>query len=218
LRVLEQGLNFTIIEAPHPMDDPDRVSDYDARKMFTSARRVWLGAAPGVDWLHDELEAQFGEDRFWYDVQSRRNATHIGASGEIATVVLILMGAAATAFAAKFGGRLGERSADGLVDWVRDQTAMRRKETGLEWADPPPDFSMQWGEQPDELADRLRAEVADITALPADRIELMRREAREGRVLVARYRDRETGTEYETEVFQSEVVVTRVSPPTRSRR
>lgn len=100
--MVEQGLSFTVIEAPHPFEsDP---AQYDARKEFHAAHRVWLGSVPGTDWLHEAIEAQFGEDQVWYEVESRRDSTHVGAAGEVAAVVLILMGTAAFEYLRKFGG------------------------------------------------------------------------------------------------------------------
>src|SRR5687768_8016171 len=111
---VEQGLSVTVIEAPNPLEGEylEAVPPYDARKEFYSARRIWLGeSVAGIDWLHEAIEAEFGEDRFWYDVQSRRSATHVGAAGETAAVVVILMGVAAIEFVRRFAGRLGDRSA-----------------------------------------------------------------------------------------------------------
>jgi hypothetical protein len=74
--------------SPHPLEDasPEAIASYNARKDFYSARRVWLGSVPGTDCPHDALEREFGEDQVWYDVQSRRDATHVGAAGEVALV------------------------------------------------------------------------------------------------------------------------------------
>jgi hypothetical protein len=47
--VVEQGLSFTVIEAPHPMADADAISTYDARERFFAAHRVWLGSTGGTD-------------------------------------------------------------------------------------------------------------------------------------------------------------------------
>src|ERR687895_691220 len=38
-------------------------------KEFTFARRVWLGGTPGVDWLHEAVEQEFGEDINVLDVR-----------------------------------------------------------------------------------------------------------------------------------------------------
>jgi hypothetical protein len=127
---MQQGLSFTVAEAPHPMDDPDGVSPYDARGQFSAAHRVWLGWAAGTDWLHDAVGAEFGEDTVWYDVQSKRDATHVGASGEVAAVVLILMGAGAAdmlrTYYKAFAQRMGEASADALLEWARARARERR--------------------------------------------------------------------------------------------
>jgi hypothetical protein len=205
--VLEQGLSFTVVEAPDPRDDPETPPEFDSRKVFTVARRVWLGWVPGVDWLHNAIEGEFGEDRVWYDVQSSRKAVHIGAAGEVAAVILILWGAGALEFARKFGGRLGERSADGLIDWVKELATRRRKELGFEHADPPPDFA-NW--ELDHLAQGMKGDLAEITGVPTDRLELL--SAERGQGLLARYRDHETGEEFEVEAQQNEAVFKRLPP------
>src|SRR4051794_34132143 len=119
--MVEQGLSFTVIEAPHPMEAPESIATYNAREQFYAAHRVWLGWNAGTDWLHDAIEAEFGEDLAWYDVKSTRDATHVGASGEIAAVVLTLMGAGAAdmlrTYYQAFAERLGDASADALLNW-----------------------------------------------------------------------------------------------------
>src|SRR5688500_437975 len=103
--VVEQGLSFTVIEAPHPFEGGEYDASYDAERDFYSARRVWFGYVPGTDWLHDEIERQLGEERVWYTVRSSRDAAHVGAAGETSTVVLLLMGGAAIGLATRLGER-----------------------------------------------------------------------------------------------------------------
>jgi hypothetical protein len=197
--VVEQGLSFTVIEAPHPLDgDPE---DFDARRDFSVARRVWLGWVPGTDWLHDAIESELGEDQVWYEVESKRDATHIGAAGEIATVALILMGAGAAEFARRAIGKIGERSGDALFDWVRDRARERRGEFG----DQPPDFMRE--EDLDALAQGMTGELADVLAIPEKRLELVGWERREGLAMYAVYDDRESGRRYGAEVGRDNVTI-----------
>jgi hypothetical protein len=61
---------------------------------FESARRVWLGHTPGVEWLHDEALRRLGPDvSEGLYVNSTRQTAYIGAAGEIATVVVEIVGA-----------------------------------------------------------------------------------------------------------------------------
>lgn len=209
--MIEQGLSFTVIEAPDPYENPapEAISAYDARKDFSSARRVWLGWTAGTDWLHDAIEQEFGEDNVMYDVQSRRDATHVGASGEVSTVVLILMGVAAIEFSRKFGGRLGELGAEDIYDWVKQLAKRRRKETGLEWTegDADPDFS-EWTFE--DLPGRLKEELANVMGVADDELELVATERRDDLVLFARYRHVASGLEYTAQLGRSDVLFTRV--------
>ena len=211
--MVEQGLNFTVIEAPHPLDDdsPGAIEAYDARKDFYLARRVWLGWAPGTDWLHEAIEREFGEDHVWYEVRSQRNASHVGAFGETSTVVLILMGVAAFELARKFGGRLGELGAEDIYDWVRQLAKQRRQEKGLEWAeDESPDFS-RW--EFEDLSESVKTELADVMDIEPEQLELVDAERREHVVLLARYRDLRSEREYTAEVGRADVVFRRVGAP-----
>jgi hypothetical protein len=208
--MVEQGLSFTMIDASRVQELAIDGPWPDPRKEFTFARRVWLGWTPGVDWLHEAIEHEFGEDMAWYDVESKRKGVHIGASGETAAVVLILLSVAGIEFMRRFSGRLGERSADGLIDWVREQAARRRKEKGLDHADPGPDFSIS---DPDDLARGMTSELADLIEVPVERLELVQHERRADIALVARYRDTDTGEEYDVEVVRDEAIFTRVTPP-----
>jgi hypothetical protein len=211
------GLSFTVIEAPHPLErsGEEESPPYAVRRDFYSARRLWLGFVPGgTDWLHDAIEREFGEDRVWYDVESRRDSTHIGAAAEISTVVLLLMGVPAIEFARKFSGRLGERVADDLWAWVKGlaQNRLREKETGFDPPDPerelsPPDLSHY---DPAYLGESMQAQLAEITGLPSKQLELVRYEQRKGLALHGLYRDSESGNEYTAEVRQNEVIFRRV--------
>lgn len=198
------GLSFTVIEAPDPLQER---SGYVARRDFYSARRTWLGEMPpGTDWLHDAIEREFGEDYVWYDVYSQRNAAHVGASVEVATVVLVLLGAPAIEFARRFAGKIGERAADDLWDWVKGLARERNCGAAVN----PPDLS---GHDPKFLAEAMRHQLAEIAGRPSDQIELVRSAQQQDAVLLARYRDRESGTEYAAEVQRSEVVFRRIGAP-----
>lgn len=209
------GLSFTVLEPPNPMDDPDTIAAYDARQQFSVARRVWLGANAGTDWLHEAVEAEFGEDAVWYDVLSQRNATHIGASAEWSQVVLILMGVGALDFARKvYGGfaqRLGEMGAESMVEWARRKSRERRAAKGLEQTDGPPDLTNGWG-GPAEVAEVMRQELADIAAVAGDRLELVECEARAELSTYAKFRDSQTGTVYVVEARRDDATFTRLSP------
>lgn len=211
--MVEQGLSFTVIEAPHPLDDPESISSYNARQQFSVAHRVWLGWNHGTDWLHDAVEDELGEDAAWYDVQSKRDATHVGAAGEIATVVLILMGVGAAdilrTFYQGFVQRLGEASAEALLDWARNKSKERRQATGMEQADGPPDFG-DYGDI-DGLALGMTGELADVLPVPEDQLELVSAERRESAALYAVYRDRLTGTKYSVEAQRDSASFRRLS-------
>lgn len=210
--MIEGGFSFTVIEAPHPLEDdsPGAIEAYDGRKDFHTARRVWLGWAGGTDWLHDAIEQEFGEERVWYDVVSRRNGVHVGAANEVATVVLILMGVAVIKFSRKFGGRLGELGAEDIYDWARQLAKRRRQEKGLNWAEDSADFSgMDFGYMPEAV----KEELADVMSISPSRLSLVSAERREAILLFARYRDEETGREYTAEVGRSDMVFHRVGAP-----
>jgi hypothetical protein len=214
--LVEQGLTFTVIEAPHPLEDgsPGAIEAYDARKDFYAARRIWLGWTAGTDWRHDAIEREFGEDHVWYDVKSRRDATHVGAAGETAAVLLILMGVAAVEFARKLGGRLGELGAEDIYEWAKQLATRRREEKDLSWTegDAEPDFSMWTFE---DLPERLKGELADVMGVPVDQLEVVDTEQRQELVAFVHYRDRESGRQYTAELGRSEVVFKRIgaSPP-----
>jgi hypothetical protein len=197
--MVEQGLSFTVLDAPHPLDGD--AATYDARKLFRSAHRVWLGSTAGTDWLHEAVEAEFGKHGGWYDVESARSTTHIGASGEIATVLLILMGAGLLDFARSFyrsaAQRLGEATADAVVEWARERSVERRRQKGLESADGPPDF---FDRELDGLAEGMAGELADVLGVPQSRLAVVRAARDVGVALRAVYEDRASGRRYEVVV------------------
>jgi hypothetical protein len=204
---VEQGLSFTVVEAPHPLEDASGVASYDPRRDFYSIKRVYLGWVPGTDWLHDEIERHFGEDNVWYEVESNRDASHVGAAGEVATVVLVLMGAGAIEYSRKFVGKLGERSAEDIYAWVRELARSRRRDKGLEAADGPPDFLQRW--EPADIAGRMKSELAGLMRVPESELELVSVDKRATHIL-ATYRLRATGDEYTAEIGTDNVLFQRV--------
>jgi hypothetical protein len=202
--VVEQGLSFTVVLAPNPLESD--ASEWDGRRDFYSAHRVWLGGLKGTDWLHDAAEEAFVPSGHWLSVDSERRSTHTGASGEVATVVLMLMGAGALNFLRKFSEgfaqRFGEASADAVLEWARQ----RARERGTPH-DGPPDFHE---DEPDRLAEGMRSELADLLRVPQERVELVRAERRESFALRAVYRDTETGREYTGDVGHDAVTFKRV--------
>ncbi len=212
------GLSFTVLEAPHPLDDPDRIETYNAREQFTVARRVWLGWNGGTDWLHDAVEVDFGADAVAYEVRSQRNATHVGAAGEWSQVLLILMGMGALDFARKvYGGfaqRLGEVGAEAMIEWARKKSQERRAQKGWEKADGPPHFAEGWG-GPEALVSVMRDELADVACLPAARLHPIQFEARHGLSLYAIFEDEKTRTRYLVEVRRDDATFTRLPSEAR---
>lgn len=212
---MEQGLSFTVVVAPHPLDGEP--GHWDGRRDFYSAQRVWLGGLRGTDWLHEATEQAFLPSGEWLSVDSERRSSHVGAAGEIATVVLVLMGAGALNFLRKFSEgfaqRFGEASADAVLEWARQ----RARERGTPH-DGPPDFFRGW--DADVLAEGMRRELADVMRVPVERIELVRADRSQSVALHAVYRDAETGHEYTAEVAQDAVTFTRVgaTPPVPPKR
>jgi hypothetical protein len=117
-----------------------------------------------------------------------------------------------TAFAAKFGGRLGERSADELFDWVKAKTAERKQMKKWDEFDDAPNF---FDDDYDRaaLAAGMTGELADILRIPENRLDLLGHEAREGLAMYALYRDRDTGEEYTVEAGTTDAVFKRVGAP-----
>lgn len=194
--MVAQGLSLTVIDAPHPLEGD--VATYDSRDELRAAHRIWLGSAAGTDWLHEAIEEEFGEDLGWYEVHSRRESTHGGAAVEVATVVLVLTGAGLVDFLRKFYGsfaeRLGEASADALLEWARERAREHRKERGLESADGPPDL---FDRDLDGLLAGMTGELADALRISEDRLEALSATRSHGVAFQAVYRDRETGREYD---------------------
>ena len=207
----EQGLSFTVVDASGyqeaaleaamtgPAPGPD--------DSFSSARRVWFGYARGVDWLHQAVESELGEDRVWYDVKSERKSVHVGAAGEIAAVVIILTSVGALEFVRKFAGKLGDASSDAVIDWARQLAAQHRKDNGMTNADGPPNF---FHYETELLAENIKHDLAELIAVPPERLELLEAQKREGVALAARYRDSETERDYTVEVLQDEAIFTQV--------
>ena len=107
-----------------------------------------------------------------------------------------------------FAQRLGEVSADALLDWVRERTRERRRDRGIEWADGPPDFFSDRDAQ--GLSHGLTGELADVLGIPEDRLELLTAERRDSLALWAAYRDTETGHAYTVELARDSATFTRV--------
>jgi hypothetical protein len=210
--VLEQGLTFTVVEAPHPLEEGSNPSDYDALRDFYAIRRVYLGWVPGTDWLHDEIERHFGEDNVWYDVRSRRDATHVGAAGEVAAVILILMGAGAIEFSRKFVGRLGEKSADDIYDWVKQLATERRQALNIEWADGPPDFLEAYDHA--ELGERVKSELAGLLRVPQEGLDVVGVEG-SANAVVATYRLKASSDEYIAEIGRDNILFRRTGKQDR---
>jgi hypothetical protein len=148
----------------------------------------------GVDWLHTAVEAELADDAVAYNVESRRDATHIGASGEIAAVALILLGKFAWSYASAFGARLGEGHAEAALEWARRRSRAHRKAMRTEAMDGPPDF---FERDPTALGWGMAAELADVAGVPKARLALLGAERSTDLALRATYRDTETGEEYE---------------------
>jgi hypothetical protein len=204
---MEQGLSFTAIIAPHPAEQEEGA--WEGRRDFYSAHRVWLGCLRGVDWLHEAAEETFLPSGAWMSVDSERQSSHIGASGEVATVVLMLMGAGALNFLRKFSEgfaqRLGEVTADNVLEWARRRG--RERQTPH---DGPPDFTHL---EPASLSEAMRRELASIMDVPVERIEIVSAERRETLALLAAYRDKQTGREYRAEVVTDAVSFTQLGGP-----
>jgi hypothetical protein len=206
--VVEQGTSFTVIDSPHPTEGGP--TTFDARRDFYIAHRVWLGATGGTDWLHDAIATELGENAVAYEVESRRDSAHVGAAGEIAVVALILLGRFGWEYVTAFGARLGEGHAERALDWGRGRSRDRRKERGLDEADGPPDF---FERDIDSLAAGMTGELADVTGVPEPRLELVSAERRQEVALAARYRDRETGHEYEVVAGRDSATFKRIGAP-----
>ena len=208
--MVEQGTSFTIIRTPSPLREESGPTG-DPRQDFLEARRFWLGYTDGTDWLLTELEQELSDDVVAYEIESNRRAIHIGASGEVASIALVLLGVGALDIIRKFYGgfveRLGEASADAFLEWARERSRAHRERAGLTNADGPPDF---YERDAESLAEGLRGELADLLGVKEDRLELTRASREPGLALKARYRSRDTGIEYEAEVMQDAASFVRV--------
>jgi hypothetical protein len=209
--MIEQGLSFTVIFAPCPRaEDPD---SWDGRRDFETAQRVWLGYVRGTDWLHDAAERDFAPLAGRITIESDRRTVNAGASGEIATVVVVLLGVGVLeltrSFGKAFGETLGKASANALLDWARERG---RQQQPLD----SPDFS-QW--PTDHLARGMAGELAELLGVPEERLELVEAARSADLTLRATYRDRENGREYVADVGRDNATFRRTSgPPAVDRR
>jgi hypothetical protein len=199
---MEQGFAFTVIEARDPLGDAPAGSD--PRRDFRRAQRLYLGAVPGTDWLHDAIQAEFGAVN--YELEIQRRSISAGASNEVAFVALILFGAGAIEFAKAFGQRAGQASADALLDWISERAQERRREAGWEHADPPPSFEIQ---ETDYLTEEMRRELAGLLRRPADSLQVVSSTRTDCGGLGATYRDSDTGFEYDVAVERERATFTR---------
>jgi hypothetical protein len=188
---VEQGASLTIIQRGHPTDDPEYVGE------LRSIRRVWIGDVRGLEWLHDEAEQRLAHGASgWFVVRSERSSMHLGAGGEIATVILELLGA----------GVAGKVISD-LIDYAKEHIRREREKVGL--PDSSPDFSA-WGEGYEPpLPERVKADLAEVAKIPAERLELVEERKTATLVHSALYRDTETGFEYEIEIGRDEATMRR---------
>src|SRR5687768_4866935 len=106
--MVEQGLSFAVIERSSPFEDP-------GQRSFQRAQVIWFGEVPGAEWLHDSVQREFGPLIEPYSIESRRESVFIGASGEVAYVLLTLMGVPLVAALKKMGDRAG----DDFYAWLR---------------------------------------------------------------------------------------------------
>jgi hypothetical protein len=187
--LVEQAQSFTIIESRHPLEQPHLARE-DPAAAFVSARRVWLPAVPGSDWLHDGAAQHVGPTGIGYTIDSRRQSTEIGAGGGFLEVVLLLYVLAEKT-------ETGRHLQADLYEWVKRRAAERRVETGLDEADPAPDLGQYSKER---LTEGLKDELADVAKVPKRRLELVGETQSEASVLSVRYRDVKTGVEYTVEV------------------
>jgi hypothetical protein len=197
--LVEQGQTFTIVVSRHPAELPESAWD-DPAEAFVSARRVWLPAAPGTDWLHEGAAQQLGPTGIGYTIDSRRRSTQIGAGGEFLEVALLL-------YVLAENTEIGRRLQADLYEWVKRRAAERRKETGFDHVDPAPDFSDYPRER---LTEGLKDELADVAKVPKARLELVSADRRDPSELYAIYRDTKTGVEYAVEVGQDDVTYLRL--------
>jgi hypothetical protein len=84
----------------------------------------------------------------------------------------------------------------------------RKEEFGIEGTDDAPNFFYH---DPDQLAESMKRDLAELSDVPVARLELLEYERQEEVALTARYRDADTGEEYTVEVLRDEAIYTRVS-------
>jgi hypothetical protein len=70
-------------------------------------------------------------------------------------------------FYVAFAKRLGEESADAVLDWVRQRAKQRRKEKLLQWTLGAPNF---FDRGLDELAEGMRGELAEALRISESRL------------------------------------------------
>jgi hypothetical protein len=127
-------------------------------------------------------------------------------------VVLILMGLGAAdmlrTYYRAFAERMGEASADALLEWARERSRDHRKATGMDDADGPPDFF-----DGRDLAVGMTGELVDVLNIPEQQLQLVRAERRPPLSVYAVYRDVETGHEYTVEAGRDSATFRRVGAP-----
>jgi hypothetical protein len=194
--LVEQGTTFTVVETRHFFELTESERDDPAASLI-SARRMWLPAAPGSDWLHDGAAGVVAPTGVGFAIDTRRQSAEVGAGGGFLEVVLVL-------YLVAEHSEVGRRLQGDLYEWVKRRVTERRKETGFEDADPAPDFSTY---DRDQLTRQLKSELADVAKVPEARLELVReRQGGAQSVLYAViYRDVKTKREYLVEVGGDEV-------------
>jgi hypothetical protein len=194
--LVEQGPTFTIVETRH-LFELTETERRDPAAAFISARRIWLPAAPGADWLHDGAAEVVGPTGVSYEIDTRRQSAEIGAGGGFLEVVLILYLVAEKT-------EVGRRLQGELYDWVKRRASERRQETGFEEADPAPDFSQF---DLDQLTKNLKGELADVIKVPEARLVLVREEQSVAPALcTVVYRDVQAAREYLVEMRRDDVM------------
>jgi hypothetical protein len=121
-----------------------------------------------------------------------RDRRCISAQAEIATVILELLGA----------GVAGKLISD-LIDYAKEHIRREREKVGL--PDTSPDFST-WGEG---LLEGVKADLAEVAKIPAERLELVEERKTATLIHAAVYRDTETDFEYEIEIGRDEATMRR---------
>lgn len=204
--MIEQGLSFTVIFVPRARMKDERGEE---RLDLEVAHRVWLGGLRGTDWLHDAVERDFAPWAGQIAIESDRRTVHVGAFGEAATVVVVVLGVSTVdvmrTFGKAFARTVGKASGEAFLDWARHQAQQRRQSL-----DVPPDFS-RWALG--DLAHAMTEELANVLDVPRERLQLIKAERSADFVLRARYVDRESGGEYIAEVSRDSVMFRRNGRP-----